>query len=397
MWRWVLSLLVFVSACSQPVKKQNAEPPLEPSDITADALRWADSVASTMSLEEMAGQLLMPSVFARTDKETIEKVKGYLADCHIGGLLLLEGDLESAAAMTDTLQSLSPVGAFVAIDAEWGLRMRLAGTPAFPDNASLGDAADDQLLFDYGREMARECRHVGISMLLGPVADVASGGFLGRRSFGGDPGKVAEFSTAYARGVEAGGVVAVAKHFPGHGGAEGDSHKRLAVNPRDRSQLDSLDLYPFRSLVDGGISAVMIGHISVPELDSTMRPAAVSPVIMQNELRGRMGFRGLIVTDALNMSGADGYDAVDAVLAGADLVLSPQDPAKEFSALVVAVKEGRLPSRVLAERVRRVLFHKYLAGLESPGRGIEAEVNNSQAEEMRSRLAEAAQSRPSSE
>lgn len=350
-----------------------------------------------MSLEEMVGQLLMPSVYARLDWETVEKVKGYIRDCHVGGLLLLKGDLESAGALTDTLQSLSPVGAFVAIDAEWGLRMRLMGAPSFPDNASLGGAADDQLLFDYGREMARECRQIGVSMLLGPVADVVSGGFMGRRSFGDDPKRVADFSLAYTRGVEAGGVLAVAKHFPGHGGAEGDSHKRLAVNLRDRSQLDSLDLLPFRSLVEGGLSAVMIGHISVPELDSTMRPAAVSPEIMQKELRGRMGFRGLIVTDALNMSGADGYDAVDAVLAGADIVLAPHNTPKEFSGLMEAVKTGRLLGKVLVDRVRRVLFYKYQVGLDRPWRGATEEVNNFQSEAMRSRLVEAAQRRPSSE
>lgn len=369
----------------------------KPSDITSDASRWVDSVVLTMSLEEMVGQLLMPSVYARLDWETVEKVKGYIRDCHVGGLLLLKGDLESAGALTDTLQSLSPVGAFVAIDAEWGLRMRLMGAPSFPDNASLGGAADDQLLFDYGREMARECRQIGVSMLLGPVADVVSGGFMGRRSFGDDPKRVADFSLAYTRGVEAGGVLAVAKHFPGHGGAEGDSHKRLAVNLRDRSQLDSLDLLPFRSLVEGGLSAVMIGHISVPELDSTMRPAAVSPEIMQKELRGRMGFRGLIVTDALNMSGADGYDAVDAVLAGADIVLAPHNTPKEFSGLMEAVKTGRLLGKVLVDRVRRVLFYKYQVGLDRPWRGATEEVNNFQSEAMRSRLVEAAQRRPSSE
>ena len=134
----------------------------ERSDFTADAFRWADSVAMAMSLEEMAGQLLMPGILARGDYETIERLTGYISGCHIGGLLLLEGDLESAAALGDTLQLRSPVGAFVAIDAEWGLRMRLSGAPLFPENSSL-EGADEQLLFDYGREMARECRQSEVS------------------------------------------------------------------------------------------------------------------------------------------------------------------------------------------------------------------------------------------
>lgn len=331
-------------------------------DLTREARAWADSVMSGMTLEEMVGQSVMPAVYACDDAATMRLLRRYVADLHVGGVVLLKGELASASRMSAELMRLGRVMPFVAIDAEWGLAMRLADAPLYPANGSLGDATDEMLMYDYGREMARECRNVGINMILGPVVDVVSpgrGGVIGKRSFGGNPHRVSELSVAYAAGVESGGVMSVAKHFPGHGSPRGDSHKTLPVVSRDMEELDSIDLYPFRSYIDRGLSGVMVGHLAVPAVDSVSRPAAVSPPVIGGLLREKLGFRGLVLTDALNMAGACGYGAVDALSAGADIVLAPVDTYAEISGIMSALDEGRITADVIRERCRRILFFKY--------------------------------------
>ena len=334
---------------------------LKESDMTAMAWHKADSLLATMSLARRAGQCFMATLFARGSGRETEQLQYYIDELGVGGVVLLKGDIEGAAAMCRESE-LSPVPMFMAIDAEWGLGMRLADAPSFPRNGDLADATDEQLMFDYGAEVAREARRIGINMVLGPVVDVVSGagGVIGSRSFGGDPVKVAEMGVAYALGLESGGVMSVAKHFPGHGSPEGDSHRVLPVIRRSLHQLDSIDLYPFRRYVDAGLSAVMVGHLSVPAIDPEGLPAAVSPVVIQDLLRGELGFRGLVLTDALNMGGVKGYGGVSAIAAGADIVIGPADTAAEVAAVVRAVESGELSDSLLADRCRRILFYKEL-------------------------------------
>lgn len=269
-------------------------------DLTAMARHMADSVLEGMTLEQRVGQCFMPTLYAR--EVTARRLCEYISDLHVGGVVLLKGDLNSAAVLSG-IGASAEVPLFMAIDAEWGLGMRLEDAPYFPRNGQLGSRADEELMYDYGRELARECRRVGINMVLGPVVDVAHniGGVIGSRSFGADPQRVADLGVAYARGVESGRVVSVAKHFPGHGSPEGDSHKSLPVISRSLHQLDSIDLYPFKSYIDSGLSGVMVGHLAVPAIDPKSMPAAVSPVVIKDLLKGEMGFRGLVLTDALNM------------------------------------------------------------------------------------------------
>lgn len=337
-------------------------------DLTSMAIYKADSLLAGMTLEQRVGQLFMPSIYAQSDPLTLRRLREYVSDMHVGGVVLLKGDLRSAAAMAG-IGADAGVPLFMAIDAEWGLGMRLEDAPDFPRNGRLSPGADERLLFDYGREVARECRRAGINMVLGPVIDVAENprGVIGSRSFGGDPVRVAGLGVAYARGVESGGVISVAKHFPGHGSPSGDSHSSLQVISRPLTQLDSIDLYPFRNYIDAGLSGVMVGHLAVPAIDPEALPAAVSKVVIDGLLRQELGFHGLVLTDALNMKGADGFGAADAILAGADIVVGPAETAKEIGDVVVKVKNGEIPQRLIDDRCRRILFYKFLIGLDLEG------------------------------
>lgn len=335
---------------------------LHPEDVKA--LHWADSVMSAMTLEQMAGQLIFPAVYSDDSDLALRSVVSYVADSHVGGVVLLKGTPKAARAIADTLDALSCAPPFVAIDAEWGLAMRLSDTPRFPRNGNISPAAEDSILYEYGLEVARECREVGINMVLGPVLDVTSGSemrksFIGSRSFGKDPVRATRLGIAYSQGLEDGGVMSVAKHFPGHGSADGDSHKFLPEVNKNLEELYECDLMPFMKYIDSGLSSVMIGHLYVPALDSVRRPVTVSEKILKGMLRHEMGFEGLIITDAMNMTGAEGNAGAEAIMAGADIVLAPSDTHREVQLIVSAVKTGAFALEDLRDRVSRVLIYKY--------------------------------------
>ena len=189
---------------------------------------------------------------------------------------------------------------------------------------------------------------------------------MGKRSYGPDPVRVSDLSIAYARGLESEGIMSVAKHFPGHGSAR-DSHKRKPVIERSIGEMDSIDLYPFRKFIAAGLSAVMVGHLAVPAVDPQMQPAAVSHAIITGLLKEQLGFRGLVLTDAMNMGGAEGNGADKALEAGADLILAPENSDREIGLIADAVRSGRIPESRLDESVRKVLFYKALMQLRRAG------------------------------
>lgn len=373
----VCALILFMS-CGRgsergPGSAMREAGPAAVPDLTAVAWQWADSVTASMDLERKVAQLFMPAVYSSSDLWTLRQVAEY-GRMGMGGIILLKGDSRGAAALADTLQKISGVPPFVAVDAEWGLAMRLVDAPAFPANRNIGPEADDRIMFDYGRELAAECRRLGINMVLGPVLDVDGGaGFMGKRSFGGDPRRVAELGIAYARGLEAGNVISVAKHFPGHGAVSTDSHKGKGVLARSLHEMDSLDLYPFRRWVEQRLTGVMVGHLAVPSIDSRMLPAAVSPAVINGLLRGELGFEGLVLTDALSMKGAEGSGSDRALVAGADIIVAPDDTEKGIREITDAVRSGAVRESRLDASVSRILFHKYLL---SGGRHGEVDPDN---------------------
>ena len=365
-----LCVLITLTACaprSESSADQDSIPVSKAADITADAEAWADSVCASLSLRQKVAQLFIPALFASDDFWTLRQLRQYADSC-IGGVLLLKGDSHSAAIIADSLQTNSRIPAFVAIDAEWGLAMRLTDAPKFPLNSDIRPDVNDQILYDYGRELARECRIIGVNMVLGPVVDVSFGdSFMRRRSFGDDPHRVADLALAYARGLEDGNVISVAKHFPGHGSVSADSHLRKGVIERSLNQMDSIDLYPFRRWVENRLSGIMVGHLAVPSIDSRMLPAAVSPIVIKDLLRGDMAFSGLVITDALNMKGAEGYGADDAIAAGADIVIAPEKTFSQIDKVMKAIAEGKISQSDIDTHVRRILFYKYLLNRSNPG------------------------------
>lgn len=369
-WFWLVAFLVVAASCGgrKPAAPEPADTAPEVADITAEAQAWADSVSAGMTLRQKVSQMFMPALYASADYWTLRQVREY-ADSSIGGVVLLKGDVRGATAIADTLSGAAGVGAFVAIDAEWGLAMRLADAPQFPDNQSISPGVDDQLMYDYGRELARECRLLGINMVLGPVVDVSvPGGFMRRRSYGDDPRRVADLALAYARGLEDGDVVSVAKHFPGHGSVSADSHKGKGVIERSLNEMDSIDLYPFRKWIEQRLSGIMVGHLAVPSIDSEMRPAAMSRTVITDLLRDDLGFSGLVLTDAINMKGAEDLGSVEAIKAGADIIVAPTSTRREIEDVVAAVGSGEIAEETIDAHVRRILFYKYLLGLDRRAR-----------------------------
>lgn len=362
-WGFALSL-VFMFGCAactpRHVSADDATNIIEKSDITDSVSRLVDSVISVITTEKKAAQFFMPAVYASSDPYTLARIKEY-ARKGVGGIILLKGDAKSARIIADSMERWSKIPPFIAIDAEWGLAMRLKDTPKFPMNSRIAEDTDEETMFEYGRELARECRRTGINMILGPVLDVTGEeSYIGKRSFGNDPERVADFAIAYARGLESGNVASVAKHFPGHGAAKGDSHRRKPSIDRSLQSLDSIDLRPFRRYIEQRLSGIMIGHLAFPAIDPDMLPAAVSKPVIDDLLRTDMGFVGLVLTDAMNMLGAEGYGSDMAISAGADMILAPADTDTEIQKVLDAVGRKKITDAEIDSHLRRILFKKFL-------------------------------------
>ena len=393
----VVALVVTTLICCKYTAEQKQEPELvvDNNDYTQQAEVWVDSIITTMSLEEQVGQLFMPSSYAYSDESTFKQLRKYIADNHVGGVLFLKGDVCSQAFLSDTLQAISRVPLFIGMDAEWGLNMRLNDAPKFPVNYLLGKTNDDQLMYDYGREVGREARLLGINMIMGPVLDVLTNSnnkVIGKRAFSSDAKVVAEMAVAYARGLEDGNVLSIGKHFPGHGATSVDSHKELPLVSNDLAQLDTVDFLPFKEYVKNNLSGVMVGHLYMPAIDSLQRSAVVSPVIITDFLKDKLKFEGLILTDAINMGGVADVEhiAVSALLAGADIIVSPQNTSMEIAQVLRAVRTGVVSHVLIREKCRKILMYKYKLGLNELC-GIDfnnamEQVNNAESEKLFLRL-----------
>ena len=333
-------------------------------DKTPIAKNISDSIFETLTLEEKIGQCFMPAIYSVSDDYTINYYKNLIEENHIGGIVLFKGDLSSARKIAE-LGAEANVPLFISIDAEWGLGMRLKDAPVFPQNGKIRKDVEENIMFDYGREVARECRNSGINMVLGPVVDIVESykrGTIGLRSFGNDPTFVSNHAVAYAKGLESGGIISVAKHFPGHGSSTKDSHYGAAIIKKDLTSLDSVDFIPFKNYIDAGLSGVMAGHLKVPSINPDGIPASVSPEILTTLLREEMGFEGLVLTDSFDMGGAKGFSSEEAIKAGADLVLCPRNPKKTITGMIEKVKKGEIDVKIIEDRCKRILFYKALFG-----------------------------------
>ena len=372
MKRTILLLLAILLWGGTSLLHAQAEAPFLPSAADARCKQWVDSVFSGLNLQEKVGQLIVTTFPAKADKQKKKQIRDLVKKYKIGGLLFAEGTPEEQAILTNIAQKNSKVPVMITFDGEWGLSMRLEGTPYFPKNAALGCIEDNQLIYEYGREVAREFRELGVHVNFAPDADVNTNPLnpvIHVRSFGEDPKKVAEKVLAYSRGLESGGVLSVSKHFPGHGDTDVDSHKGLPVLYYNRERLDSVELYPFREMVRAGLGGVMVGHLQVPALEPDAKTASsLSRNVVTGLLKDEMGFQGLVFTDALDMKGVSSVPQLTtkALLAGNDMVLVQYNTANAVQEVLSAVKEGVLSEKEVEAKCRKILTYKYLLGLRQP-------------------------------
>ncbi|MFT3885509.1 MAG: glycoside hydrolase family 3 N-terminal domain-containing protein [Flavobacteriales bacterium] len=360
---------------------------------------WADSVLSTLSLDERIAQLMMVAAYSNKDAKHVQEIEQLVRTRDIGGLIFFQGGPGRQAALTNRYQAIARTPLLIGMDLEWGLAMRLDSTMRFPKQMTLGALADDANIERMGEEIAREMKRLGVQVSFSPVADVnnnPANPVINDRSFGEDRELVARKAIAYMKGLQKGGVIATAKHFPGHGDTDTDSHLALPVIAQTRARLDSIELYPFQRMVDEGLSAMMVGHLQVPALDTTPNtPTTLSKPVVSDLLEREIGFRGLVFTDALNMKGVTknekpGEIELRALLAGNDMLLFPVDPVKAIDRIRQAVDSGLVPREMIDHKCLKVLRAKEWAGLGRPRtvdpRNIAEDLNTMAAKVLRRQL-----------
>ena len=331
---------------------------------------WVDSVFNSLSPEARIGQLIVAAVTPSSNDATREQVRRLVTKNLVGGLIYENSTMSAQVEVTNLAQSLATVPLMITIDGEWGLGMRLKEVPDFPRNLILGAVDNDMLLYEYGREVARQCRRMGIQVNFAPVLDVndnQDNPVIGNRSFGESPELVARHAIAFARGLEDGGVLAVGKHFPGHGSTSEDSHKTLPVINKTMQEINTCELVPFRKFIEAGLSGILTAHLLVPAIDNGKAPSSLSADCVTKVLRDELHFDGIVFTDALNMKGAtqmlNGSACVNALLAGNDVLLMPEDITGEIAAVQSAVNNGKLSQSIIDERCKKILRYKYVLGL----------------------------------
>lgn len=357
---------------------------------------WVESRLAKMTLKEKIGQLFIHTVPLHDTEANRKNIRNAIKEYKIGGILFSDGKVVNQVTLTNYAQELADIPLMITFDGEWGLNMRLKEIPAFSRNRVMGCIQDNELLYEYGKEVARQFREIGVHVNFAPVADVDNNPLnpvINTRSFGGDVRNVTGKVIAYCRGLEDGGVLSVSKHFPGHGDTNVDSHKALPVLKFTRERLDSIEMYPFRKAIEAGLGGIMVGHLEIPALSK--KPSSLSPEIL-DILREEFGFKGIAFTDALEMKGVSNNLNVcaQALMAGNDMLLPPRNLKREMDGVLAAVKAGKLTEEYLTEKCRKVLTFKYALGLHEPPfiqlSGIEKRLNRPSTQDLRDRLEKAA-------
>ncbi len=342
---------------------------------TAKVNPWVDSLMAAMTPDERVGQLIMLELTGKTKPGAaiLNKLEKDIDSCHIGGVIMFYGGPARQAALVNRIQARSKVPLMIAQDGEWGLSMRLDSVPKFPRNLALGAISDDGIIYELGAEISRECRRVGVNMDFMPSVDIydnPANTVIANRSFGSNPLNVARKGCAMMLGMRQNGVFTTAKHFPGHGNTEVDSHEALPVINNTKARLDTFELVPYRHLINYGAPGVMVGHLFVPSLEKhgDKVPSSISKNVIDGLLKTELGFKGLVFTDALAMKGVSGSFeggevAVRAFEAGVDMLLMPPDGVKAYKALLAARNSGRISQAEIDRRCRKILMAKFEMGL----------------------------------
>lgn len=339
---------------------------------TENQSRWVDSIYNQMTIDEKIGQLFMVAAYSNKNEIHAQSIDSLIINQKIGGVIFFQGGPVRQAQLTNRFQSKAKVPLFVGIDAEWGLSMRLDSTYAFPWNMTLGAVQDLDLIEQLGQQMARQSKRMGIHFNFAPVVDVNTNPknpIIGNRSFGEDPENVANKAIALTKGLQRGGVFATAKHFPGHGDTDQDSHHTLPTINYSIERMNDIELYPYKKLFKEGLASVMVAHLKVPALESRSGyPSSISKSIVTDLLQEKMKFKGLIFTDALNMKGASNFKSpgeidLEAFLAGNDILLFPENVPVAIEKFKEALTSGILTEKRLQHSVKKILRYKYKAEL----------------------------------
>jgi beta-glucosidase-like glycosyl hydrolase len=335
---------------------------------------WVDGLYENMTLEEKIGQLFMVSVASNQSLQSTDRIKDLIKEHHIGGVIFSKGGPVRQAHLTNEYQQLSKIPLLVGMDAEWGLSMRLDSTYAFPWNMTLGAIDDNSIVQKVGHRIGLHAKRLGVHINFAPDIDIntnSNNPIIGNRSFGENREVVTEKGLSFMHGMESAGVLSSGKHFPGHGDTAVDSHHDLPIIPFSRNRLDSLELYPFKKLINDGLSSVMVAHLEVPAMEIKKGlPSSLSEQIISGVLKEELEFKGLIFTDALNMNGVtkfgdEGEVELKAFIAGNDMLLMPKDVVKAKEKLILAYNKGKISENRLASSVKKILKAKYKAGLNS--------------------------------
>lgn len=357
--------------------------------------QWVQKQMKQLTIKEKIAQMIMPIIYPTAN---LSETEAMVKSNQWGGILYQKGLLADQKRMNDRLQEVAKIPLLITLDGEWGLYMRLKDAPRYPRNLGLGYANNPKLMYEYGQEVARQCRIMGIHVNFAPSLDVNNNPdnpVIGTRSFGSSVQTVIDNGLSYAQGLEDGGVLSVSKHFPGHGNTDKDSHKTLPQISSTLQQLKEVELKPFQAYIDQGFGGVMVAHLNVPALDNGSEPSSISKKIVTKLLREEMGFGGLIFTDAMEMAGAKYRGkypvGVMAVLAGQDILLGPQNPVATLNDIVKAYEDGIVTEAMINEHCERILRYKYMLIIDQNNPKVSlAQVKNAictpQAKEFEDRL-----------
>ncbi len=368
--KWLLVVFAFAKAYTSTAQLTNNNP-LQAKDHVAQN-KWVDSVYQSLDTKEKIGQLFMVDLFSNKGKAHEDRVRKLVEKNKIGGIIFSKGGPLRQAALTNELQKKSKTPMLIAMDAEWGLAMRLDSTYAFPWNMTLGANAKDAHSYEVGKRIGEHCKRLGVHINFGPDVDINTNPInpiIGNRSFGEDKQNVTDKASAFMKGMQSTGTLASAKHFPGHGDTDQDSHKTLPTVDFTAARIDSVELYPYRRLINEGLASAMVAHLNIPSLESRAGyPTSISEKVVTGMLKEQLGFNGLIFTDALNMKGASNFSApgqidLQAFKAGNDVLLISEDVPKSIKLIEEALKNGEITKERLEYSVKKILKAKYIVGL----------------------------------
>lgn len=334
-----------------------------------------ESILKTLTLREKIAQIIVIAMNSQNSPERKFTQDSLVTYEHIGGLIVMDDDLTKSIARVNELQAKSPLPMIVTIDGEWGVSMRYDEYPVYPYQMQLGALTSDELIYQMGCYVGQECKDLNIYVNFAPTVDINNNPdnpVINTRSFGADKEKVARFGAAYMRGMQDVGVYTSAKHFPGHGDTNVDSHHGMPILTFDRQRLEDLEMYPFRELISQDVEMVMVGHLSIPALDPTGTPASISKPIVTGLLKEQMGYKGIIITDALGMKGVSELMepkevTLEAYKAGVDILLMPGDEHNSISMIEDYIRSGEGSEAELDEKVRKMLGLKVRAGMFEQG------------------------------